>query len=108
MSKGCAKNPDFLAQTRNPRKWSADLYPAGPFGNCESHGVGQNRAFVVFCYSGLCRSNPNRPPTLYLTAGTSRLADMGPDLSVQLGSLRLSSPVLVASGTFGYAREMAG
>ena len=33
---------------------------------------------------------------------------MGPDLSVQLGSLRLSNPVLVASGTFGYAREMAG
>ena len=33
---------------------------------------------------------------------------MGPDLSVHLGSLRLSNPVLVASGTFGYAREMAG
>jgi dihydroorotate dehydrogenase (NAD+) catalytic subunit len=33
---------------------------------------------------------------------------MGPDLSVHLGSLRLSNPVLVASGTFGYAREMTG
>jgi dihydroorotate dehydrogenase (NAD+) catalytic subunit len=33
---------------------------------------------------------------------------MGPDLSVHLGSLRLSNPVLVASGTAGYAREMAG
>ena len=33
---------------------------------------------------------------------------MGPDLSVQLGSLLLRTPVLVASGTFGYAREMAG
>src|SRR5829696_110455 len=33
---------------------------------------------------------------------------MGPDLSVHLGSLRLSNPVLVASGTFGYARELAG
>jgi dihydroorotate dehydrogenase (NAD+) catalytic subunit len=33
---------------------------------------------------------------------------MDPDLSVHLGSLRLSNPVLVASGTFGYAREMAG
>src|SRR5436189_480601 len=33
---------------------------------------------------------------------------MGPDLSVQLGSLSLRNPVLVASGTFGYAREMAG
>lgn len=30
------------------------------------------------------------------------------DLSVSLGRLRLSNPVLVASGTFGYAREMAG
>ena len=28
------------------------------------------------------------------------------DLAVQLGRLTLSSPVLVASGTFGYAREM--
>ena len=30
------------------------------------------------------------------------------DLSVQLGRLQLRNPVLVASGTFGYAREMAG
>jgi dihydroorotate dehydrogenase (NAD+) catalytic subunit len=30
------------------------------------------------------------------------------DLSVQLGSLTLRTPVLVASGTFGYARELAG
>src|SRR5262245_48090854 len=29
------------------------------------------------------------------------------DLSVTLGRLRLSNPILVASGTFGYAREMA-
>jgi dihydroorotate dehydrogenase (NAD+) catalytic subunit len=29
-----------------------------------------------------------------------------PDLSVTLGRLRLSNPILVASGTFGYAREM--
>ena len=31
-----------------------------------------------------------------------------PDLSVSLGRLGLANPVLVASGTFGYAREMAG
>jgi dihydroorotate dehydrogenase (NAD+) catalytic subunit len=31
-----------------------------------------------------------------------------PDLSVALGRLHLRNPVLVASGTFGYAREMAG
>lgn len=30
------------------------------------------------------------------------------DLSVRLGRLRLPNPILVASGTFGYAREMAG
>src|SRR5258707_5371421 len=33
---------------------------------------------------------------------------MSPDLSVSLGRLTLRNPVLVASGTFGYAREMAG
>jgi dihydroorotate dehydrogenase (NAD+) catalytic subunit len=31
-----------------------------------------------------------------------------PDLTVTLGRLRLANPILVASGTFGYAREMAG
>ena len=30
------------------------------------------------------------------------------DLAVTIGSLRLPNPILVASGTFGYAREMAG
>jgi len=30
------------------------------------------------------------------------------DLTVELGRLRLANPVMVASGTFGYAREMAG
>ena len=30
------------------------------------------------------------------------------DLSVTIGRLRLANPILVASGTFGYAREMAG
>src|SRR5919202_1981934 len=30
------------------------------------------------------------------------------DLSVTLGRLHLRNPVLAASGTFGYAREMAG
>lgn len=33
---------------------------------------------------------------------------MGIDLSVNFGSLSLRNPVLVASGTFGYAREMEG
>src|SRR5881394_3383563 len=30
------------------------------------------------------------------------------DLTVTLGRLALKNPILVASGTFGYAREMAG
>jgi dihydroorotate dehydrogenase (NAD+) catalytic subunit len=30
------------------------------------------------------------------------------DLSVRLGRLRLPNPIMVGSGTFGYAREMAG
>jgi dihydroorotate dehydrogenase (NAD+) catalytic subunit len=30
------------------------------------------------------------------------------DLSIRLGRLHLKNPILVASGTFGYAREMAG
>ena len=30
------------------------------------------------------------------------------DLQVQLGRLTLKNPIMVASGTFGYAREMAG
>jgi dihydroorotate dehydrogenase (NAD+) catalytic subunit len=29
-------------------------------------------------------------------------------LDVQLGRLHLANPITVASGTFGYAREMAG
>jgi dihydroorotate dehydrogenase (NAD+) catalytic subunit len=33
---------------------------------------------------------------------------MEPNLSVTLGRLRVRNPVLVASGTFGYAREMEG
>src|SRR5213595_812394 len=31
-----------------------------------------------------------------------------PELTTTLGRLRLANPILVASGTFGYAREMAG
>jgi dihydroorotate dehydrogenase (NAD+) catalytic subunit len=31
-----------------------------------------------------------------------------PDLAIELGRLALRNPILVASGTFGYAREMAG
>jgi len=40
-------------------------------------------------------------------AGVSGLASP-PALPVELGRLRLRNPILTASGTFGYAREMAG
>ena len=35
-------------------------------------------------------------------------ADTAPDLSVQLGPLRLKNPVMTASGTFGYGEEYVG
>jgi dihydroorotate dehydrogenase (NAD+) catalytic subunit len=35
-------------------------------------------------------------------------ADSAIDLSVSLGRLKLRNPIMVASGTFGYAREMQG
>ncbi|MFM7931694.1 MAG: dihydroorotate dehydrogenase, partial [Pirellula sp.] len=42
------------------------------------------------------------------TALENTVFDENPiDLSVQLGRLRLKNPVMVASGTFGYAKEMA-
>ncbi len=34
-------------------------------------------------------------------------APAAPDLRIALGRLRLANPILVASGTFGYAREFA-
>jgi len=36
------------------------------------------------------------------------LAETSVDLSIQLGRLKLRNPILVASGTFGYAKEMEG
>ena len=41
-------------------------------------------------------------------AGSNDACSKPHDLSVQLRRLHLKNPVLVASGTFGYAREMAG
>ena len=42
-----------------------------------------------------------------LPAGPASVASP-PDLSVTLGRLRLPNPILVASGTFGYGKEMTG
>ncbi len=41
-------------------------------------------------------------------SNTPNVQVVPPNLSVQLGRLTLPNPVLTASGTFGYAREMAG
>src|SRR5262249_37835295 len=58
-----------------------------------------------------CSSSTSRASTGILT-WRSRWARISrpvmTDLAVTLGRLRLANPVLVASGTFGYAREMAG
>lgn len=40
------------------------------------------------------------------SVGSGSQATASIDLAVQLGRLRLANPILVASGTFGYAREM--
>ena len=44
----------------------------------------------------------------HLPVSSPRPPAAGPDLAVTLGRLRLPNPVLVASGTFGYGREMTG
>jgi dihydroorotate dehydrogenase (NAD+) catalytic subunit len=46
-------------------------------------------------------------PSMPLPAGPA-LAASSADLSVTLGRLRLPNPILVASGTFGYGKEMTG
>jgi dihydroorotate dehydrogenase (NAD+) catalytic subunit len=46
-------------------------------------------------------------PSMPLPAGPASAAT-SPDLSVALGRLRLPNPILVASGTFGYGKEMTG
>ena len=53
-----------------------------------------------------------RPTTVHdITPASDEMtpsAGPQPDLSIALGRLRLPNPVLVASGTFGYGREMQG
>jgi dihydroorotate dehydrogenase (NAD+) catalytic subunit len=46
------------------------------------------------------------PPTLALNSSAAP-GPPSPALSVTLGRLRLPNPIMVASGTFGYGREMA-
>lgn len=48
-------------------------------------------------------TSPSGQEATLLPASTTQV-----DLSVQLGRLHLPNPILVASGTFGYAREMQG
>ncbi len=50
-----------------------------------------------------------RSSAFSLQPPVSSIADSAAvDLAVEVGRLRLPNPILVASGTFGYAREMAG
>ncbi|MEY4180465.1 MAG: Dihydroorotate dehydrogenase catalytic subunit [Planctomycetota bacterium] len=54
-------------------------------------------------------SDPSSCPTRFTIPGPNRsMSITAPpcNLSVQLGRLKLANPILVASGTFGYAREM--
>jgi len=48
------------------------------------------------------------PPASAPASPTGGFSGPAPDLAVTLGRLRLPNPILVASGTFGYGREMAG
>src|SRR5437660_997446 len=57
----------------------------------------QIRSLLVFSLCPLC-----------LCGELLRYGPAMPDLAITLGRLHLHNPVLVASGTFGYAREMAG
>ena len=50
--------------------------------------------------------HPDRPVPAPDAGRGQVCAAAGPDLSVSLGRLRLPNPILVASGTFGYGREM--
>src|SRR5262249_44506815 len=59
----------------------------------------RNRARGVYLCGGVLTTPPWQPQAE---------AIIMPNLTVTLGRLKLKNPILVASGTFGYAREMAG
>ncbi len=58
------------------------------------------------CLTETLRVTLHSFPVTLLIMMTQPTAE-SPDLSVQLGRIALKNPVLVASGTFGYVREMA-
>jgi dihydroorotate dehydrogenase (NAD+) catalytic subunit len=54
-----------------------------------------------------CRlANPDLPAGKHSRTSVDRVNTIGIDLAVRLGRLPLANPIMVASGTFGYAREM--
>jgi dihydroorotate dehydrogenase (NAD+) catalytic subunit len=53
-------------------------------------------------------ANTTAPASLSFPSKSDESASPAVDISTRLGSLRLRNPVLVASGTFGYAQEMSG
>ncbi len=52
--------------------------------------------------------NRKNHPFLALSTHSGRVSGAAVQLDVHLGRLHLPNPIAVASGTFGYAREMAG
>jgi dihydroorotate dehydrogenase (NAD+) catalytic subunit len=83
-----ARMPDLLGRPR----LADDLSPSGGFGQID------------------CSDRQFAPADQVKTMKTGSQKDCSPlsavDLSVRLGRLELPNPILVASGTFGYAREM--
>lgn len=57
--------------------------------------------------SGLSRDNGSGEPAAAVTVERLPPAIGQPDLAVRIGALRLSNPVMTASGTFGYGGEFA-
>jgi dihydroorotate dehydrogenase (NAD+) catalytic subunit len=51
---------------------------------------------------------PSMPDQQFMLDPAVPVAPPSVDLRVELGRLKLANPILVASGTFGYAREMEG
>src|SRR5690606_9096583 len=78
----------------------------------QAGGTGRRPAHVAGASQSAHGSSSSRPcGTLLLSYNVLRLPCRFialVDLSVTLGRLRLPNPILVASGTFGYAREMQG
>ena len=83
-------------------------FPA-PFGHPPySQSVAQTDREPNSQFQAMPPAEPTLPPQPLIAAPAASSLTAAPDLSVALGRLRLPNPIMVASGTFGYGREMAG